>query len=44
MGYNGQARPVQDIRRSEPGSDGRHLAFQTEQILEENIGMIENVR
>jgi eukaryotic-like serine/threonine-protein kinase len=23
--------------------DGRHLAFQTEQILEENIGMIENV-
>jgi serine/threonine protein kinase len=25
-------------------SDGHHLAFQTEQILEENIGMIENVR
>jgi eukaryotic-like serine/threonine-protein kinase len=24
--------------------DARHLAFQTEQILEENIGMIENVR
>jgi serine/threonine protein kinase len=24
--------------------DGRHLAFQTEQVLEENIGMIENLR
>jgi len=24
--------------------DGRHVAFQTEQVLEENIGMIENVR
>jgi eukaryotic-like serine/threonine-protein kinase len=24
--------------------DGRHLAFQSEQVLEENIGMIENIR
>jgi len=24
--------------------DGRHVAFQTEQVLEENLGMIENVR
>lgn len=24
--------------------DGRYLAFQTEQVLEENIGMIENIR
>jgi hypothetical protein len=24
--------------------DGRHLAFQTQPVLEENIGMIENVR
>ncbi len=24
--------------------DGRHLAFQTDQVLEENIGMIENIR
>ena len=23
--------------------DGRHVAFQTEQVLEENLGMIENV-
>jgi Tol biopolymer transport system component len=42
--YNFNYRHTLAVNEFDVSPDGRHLAFQTEQVLEENIGMIENVR
>ncbi len=42
--YNFNYNPTDMTNQFDVSPDGQHVAFQTEQILEENIGMIENIR
>jgi hypothetical protein len=44
MLYNFNYERTNTYNQFDVSPDGRHLAFQTQRVLEENIGMIENIQ